>query len=116
MNAPVFNGPINGPVYAGDNGTQNFGVINYGVEQTISDMHSLAFELYTEALTADEAFAFRLEKAAQTISENAEAGDLSSPKLKSTLLWLSSFVNNTAAGVVSAGIVAAATAILQSIG
>lgn len=116
MNAPVFNGPINGPVYAGDNGTQNIGVINYGVEQAVSDMHSLAFDLYTEASTADELLASRLEKAAQTISESAEVGDLSSPKLKSALRWLSSFANNTSAGVVSAGIVAAATAILQSIG
>lgn len=106
---------VYGPAQFGDGTQMNSGTFTYSFEQTVADLNSLAFKLYGEARLAEGAFAVELEQAAEAISESVTARDITSAELKTTLQWLADFASNTSAGVVSAGIISAATALLSVI-
>jgi hypothetical protein len=109
---------VNGPAVIGDGAIQNNdGVFRYGTrDEVLVGLNQLALDVYAAAdQVGDPSWADQLEGAANTIGGAARTGETDSPRLHDTLQWLSNLANGTTAGVIAAGIVSAATALLTAL-
>lgn len=105
---------INGPAHLGE-GDQYVGPVNYSWTVVERDISQLALDLHHESLRQVGALAARLDEAAETLSHAVESRNLSSPWVRRSIQWIADLANTSAAGVISAGIIAAATALLSKL-
>lgn len=103
---------FNGPTHLGDGHLVNNGAITYEWTVIERDVSKLALSLHRESMRQAGELAQQLEEAAEMLSMAVDARNLDDPWVKRTVRWVADLANNTAAGVISGGLIAAATALL----
>lgn len=103
---------INGQAHFGAGDNVNNGTMRYEWTIIERDLSTLALSLHRESFRHAGELARQLEEAAETLSQAVESQNIENPWVKRTLMWVADLANNTAAGAISAGLVAAATALL----
>jgi len=103
---------FNGPTHLGEGDLVNNGTITYEWTMIERDVSKLALGLHRESLRHDGDLAQELEQAAETLSQALETNNLNDPWVKRTVRWVADLANGTAANIISAGLIAAATALL----
>jgi hypothetical protein len=111
----VINGNLFGPTHLGTGDIVNEGTISYAWTGLGQELNELALNLHHEAQRQTGELAALLKARAEILAEAADSGTPHTPIVKATLKWVVDLSNSTAAGVISAGIVAAASAILAKL-
>lgn len=103
---------FNGPTHLGVGDLVNNGTITYEWKVIERDLTELALSLHHESLRHEHDLAQQLDGAAETIVHALESGNLNDPWVKRTVQWVADLANGTAANLVSAGLITAATTLL----
>ncbi|WP_029042833.1 hypothetical protein [Cryocola sp. 340MFSha3.1] len=103
---------FNGLTHLGDGDLVNNGKITFEWTVIERDVSKLALSLHRESLRHEGELAQHLEEAAETLSRAVEEQNLQDPWVRRTVRWVADLANGTTANLISAGLVAAATALL----
>ena len=106
---------FNGPTHLGGGDLVNNGTISYEWNVIERDLSGLALGLHRESLRHEGDLAHELDQAAETLYRALETDNLNDPWVKRTVRWVADLANGTASNLISAGLIAAATALLAKL-
>ncbi|MCS5499372.1 hypothetical protein NY547_19190 [Cnuibacter physcomitrellae] len=106
---------VYGPAHFGSGDQTNSGSFTYSVNTIRADLDRLALQVAADARRNSGRVADDLNTAADDLARAAEEEEPNSERTRSRIRWLLQLASDTSAAVISAGVIAGATALLAAL-